>query len=114
MSYKYDFFDVRYLMIILFLPDIKELLNALAKSGDTKSSFTFSLVAYQELLERQYYVGYFYINGSESITIYNDFYPLFKKIVSIFHGNIRKYVLSAEFIIIPLESNWLLKIKRNI
>jgi len=102
---------MKYDMRILFLPDIKDILNALAESGDTKSSFTFSIVTYQDLLERKYDVGYFYINSSESITIYNDFYPLFKKIVSIFHSNIRKYILSADFTIIPIKSDFFVKVQ---
>jgi hypothetical protein len=98
-------------MRILFLPDVKYILNVLAGSHDTKSSFTFSLITCQELLGQKYDVGYFYIS-SENITVYNDFYPLFKKIVSIFDGNIRKYILSADFIMIPIKSDFLMKVRR--
>ncbi len=100
-----------YNMRILFLTDVKDILNALMESYDTKSTFTFSLITYQELSKQQYDVGYFYISGG-NVTIYDNFYPLFKKIVSIFDGNIRKYILSADFIIIPIKSDCLMKFRK--
>jgi hypothetical protein len=105
-------FDMKSIMTVLFVSDVNDILNTLTKYNDTKSTFIFSLTTYEDLLDQTYHIGYFYIN-SDNFTNYDSVYHLPQKIVSVFHDNIRKYILSVDLIIVPLSSNLFVKIKKS-
>jgi len=98
-------------MNLLILPDINIITDALVDYKDTNTNFVFSITTYQELSSQKYDVGYFYITN-ENIAIYNSIYHLFHKIVSLFKPNLRKYVLSADFIIIPKNNDMFVIVRR--
>ena len=98
-------------MKLLILPDINVITEVLVDHRDIKTKFVFSITTFQELSSQKYDVGYFYIT-SEDITIYNSIYHLFHKIVSIFKPNLRKYILSADFIIIPKKDDLFVMARR--
>jgi len=104
----FDLFDD---MKVLILPDINVIMDVLIDYGDTKNRFVFNITTYQELSSQKYDVGYFYIT-SEDFTIYNSIYLLFRKAVSLFHPNLRKYILSADFIIIPKKDDLFVIVRR--
>ncbi len=104
-------FDLFNDMKVLILPDINVIVNILIDYRDTKNKFVFSITTHQELSSQKYDVGYFYIT-SEDITIYNSIYHLFHKIVSLSKPNLRKYILSADFIIIPQKDDLFVTVKR--
>ncbi len=86
-------------------------MDVLIDYKDTKTSFVFNITTYQELSNQRYDVGYFYIT-SEDFTIYNSIYHLFHEIVSLFKLNLRKYILSADFIIIPQKDDLFVIVRR--
>jgi len=98
-------------MKVLILPDINVIMDVLMDYEDTKTKFVFNITTYQELSSQKYDVGYFYIT-SEDITIYNSIYNLCHKIVSLFKPNLRKYVLSADLIIIPKKDDLFVIVRR--
>jgi hypothetical protein len=98
-------------MKVLILPDINAVTDMLTDYRDIKTRFVFNITTYQELSSQKYDVGYFYIT-SEDITIYNSIYHLFHKIVSLIKPNLRKYILSADFIIIPKKDDLFVMIRR--
>jgi len=104
-------FDLFHDMKVLILPDINAVTDVLTDYRDIKTKFVFNITTYQELSSQKYDVGYFYIT-SEDITIYNSIYHLFRKIVSIFKTNLRKYLLSADFIIIPKKDDLFVIVRR--
>ena len=104
-------FDLFNDMKVLILPDTNVIMDILIDYRDTKNRFVFNIITYQELSSQKYDVGYFYIT-SEDITIYNSIYHLFRKIVSIFKTNLRKYLLSADFIIIPKKDDLFVIVRR--
>jgi hypothetical protein len=96
---------------LLILPDINVITEVLVDYRDIKTKFVFSITTYQELSSQKYDVGYFYIT-SKDIAIYNSIYNLFHKIVSLIKPNLRKYVLSADFIVIPQKDNLFVIVKK--
>ena len=104
-------FDLFHDMNVLILPDINIVIDVLTDYGDIKTKFVFNITTYQELSSQKYDVGYFYIT-SEDITIYNSIYHLFYKIVSLVKPNLRKHVLSADFIIIPKKDDLFVIVRR--
>jgi len=103
-------FDLFHDVKLLILPDINVITEVLVDYRDIKTKFVFSITTYQELSSQKYDVGYFYIT-SEDITIYNSICHLFHKIVSIFKTNLRKYIFSADFIIIPKNNDMFVIVK---
>ena len=99
-------------MKLLILPDINVITELLVDYRDIKTKFVFSITTYQELSNQKYDVGYFYITSLEDITIYNGIYHLFHKIVSLIKPNLRKYVLSADFIVIPQKDDLFVIVKK--
>jgi hypothetical protein len=87
------------------------IVDVLTDYRDTKTKFVFNVTTYQELSSQKYDVGYFYIT-SENMTIYDGVYHLFHKIVSLFHTNLRKYILSVDFIIIPKSDELFVIVRR--
>ena len=104
-------FDLFHDMKVLILPDINAVTDVLTDYRDIKTRFVFNITTYQELSSQKYDVGYFYITN-EDITIYNRIYHLFHKIVSLIKPNLRKYVLSADFIIIPKKDDLFVMARR--
>jgi hypothetical protein len=98
-------------MKILILPDINVIMDVLVDYRDTTTRFVFSITTYQELSSQKYDVGYFYIT-SEDFTIYNSIYHLFPKAMSLFQPNLRKYILSVDFIIIPKKDDMFVMVRR--
>jgi len=98
-------------MKVLILPAINTVIDVLTDHRDIKTKFIFNITTYQELSSQKYDVGYFYIT-SEDIAIYNSIYHLFHKIVSLFKPNLRKYVLAADFIIIPKKDDLFVMVRR--
>lgn len=108
---KHAFSMCHYDMKVLILSDINDVIDALIDYRDVNTNFAFNIITYQELSNQKYDVGYFHITN-EDFAIYNSIYPLFHKIVSIFQSNLRKYMLSADFIIIPKSNDLFVKVRR--
>jgi len=98
-------------MKVLILPDTNVITDVLIDHRDTNTRFVLNITTHQELSNKKYDVGYFYIR-SEDFTIYNRIYHLFHKIVSLFKPNLRKYVLSSDFIIIPKKDDLFVIVRR--
>jgi hypothetical protein len=98
-------------MQALILPDINDIIDVLVDYRDINTRFTLNIITYQELADKKYDVGYFYIKN-ENIKIYNSIYPLCYKIVSILQPNLRKYLLSVDFVIIPKGKDLFIKIQK--
>lgn len=98
-------------MKVLILSDINDVIDALIDYRDVNTNFAFNIITYQELSNQKYDVGYFHITN-EDFSIYNSIYPLFHKIVSLSQSNLRKYMLSADFIIIPKNNDIFVKVRR--
>jgi len=96
---------------VIILTDINDVIDALVDYEDFNTNFVFNIITYQELSNQKYDVGYFYIAGKD-ITIYNNIYHLFHKTVSLLRSNLRKYILSADFIIIPKDKDLFVKARR--
>jgi hypothetical protein len=98
-------------MKVLILPDINIITDVFIDYKDTNNRLVFNITTYQELSNQKYDVGYFYITNG-NIEIYNSIYHLFHKIVSLLKPNLRKYILSADFIIIPKKDDIFVIVKR--
>jgi hypothetical protein len=98
-------------MRILILPDVNDIMDVLVNHRDVNTRFVFNIMTCQELADKKYDVGYFYIKN-KNIQMYNSVYPLCHKIVSILQPNLRKYLLSVDFVIIPKDKNFFIKIQK--